>query len=610
MYGIFGFLALFIGLLGGVGVSASASFLPFQTNDKHAARPRSAIPDFEILDQALDALRVMQDDYFAPWLGTWPTSIDWTGAVIATHVAAALSSLSEGLELLRLGGGAEDYVAKENLISLYFSQILSYYFGQDAFAIRNEAYDDILWVVLGWLETIEFIDLHTKLHYPVHSSDYYRPGQGISEVLHNQTWHGNIWIPAFSHRARIFWDLADKGWDTVLCGGGMTWNPRLEPYKNAITNELFIAASASMYLYFPGDSNAAPFGAPPSNQSDPGAQAGTGPTSPHNPLHLGAAVAGYTWLATSGMMNSAGLYVDGFHISGWSNISNPNTKCDVRNNMVYTYNQGVILTGQIDLWKVTGDATYLRDGHRLIQAVIRATGYDLWRDRPLDTVSDLDAGRLPRWRGLGRAGVLEEQCDVTGDCSQNGQTFKGIFFHHFTTFCAPVDPLPAAAASAAADAEAHHEACAAYVGWIRHNAAAALATRDSNGKFGMWWTAGLLRNVSYALTDRPDGSSPGAVDYRNHGVPQNGLWVPGAAVPKGPVRVPEAPYGDVVEQKPVSGPTKHAPMGRRLGGERTQWTSGNGRDPNSRGRGRTVETQGSGLALLRALWEMTNRYQR
>ncbi len=29
-----------------------------------------------------------------------------------------------------------------------------------------------------------------------------------------------------------------------------------------------------------------------------------------------------------------------------------------------------------------------------------------------------------------------------------------------------------------------------------------------------------------------------------------------------------------------------------------------GTDPNNRGRGRTVETQGGGLAVLRALWEV------
>ena len=36
------------------------------------------------------------------------------------------------------------------------------------------------------------------------------------------------------------------------------WNPSLGPYKNAVTNELFITASVSMYLYFSGDNDASP----------------------------------------------------------------------------------------------------------------------------------------------------------------------------------------------------------------------------------------------------------------------------------------------------------------------------------------------------------------
>ena len=43
----------------------------------------------------------------------------------------------------------------------------------------------------------------------------------------------------------------------------MSWNPYLEPYKNAITNELFISASIGMYLYFPGDDNDSPFSRKP-----------------------------------------------------------------------------------------------------------------------------------------------------------------------------------------------------------------------------------------------------------------------------------------------------------------------------------------------------------
>lgn len=84
------------------------------------------------------------------------------------------------------------------------------------------------------------------------------------------------------------------------------------------------------------------------------------------------------------MTNSQGLYVDDYHI----NVSKKgNVECDVRDEMVYTYNQGVMLTGQRGLWAVTGSPSYLHDGHELIRAVIEATGWDLLRDAPVDGAS-------------------------------------------------------------------------------------------------------------------------------------------------------------------------------------------------------------------------------
>ncbi len=77
---------------------------------------RAAISDFEVFGEFMDALRVMQDSYFEPWLGTWPTAIDWTAAVMGTYVSGALRSLSRGLDMLG-APGTDDRRAKENLIA-------------------------------------------------------------------------------------------------------------------------------------------------------------------------------------------------------------------------------------------------------------------------------------------------------------------------------------------------------------------------------------------------------------------------------------------------------------------------------------------------------------
>ncbi|KAH8899353.1 Six-hairpin glycosidase, partial [Thozetella sp. PMI_491] len=568
-------------------------------------------PNVQVFQDVIDALAVLQDEYFQPWIGTWPSSIDWTAAVMGSHVAGTLETLSRGLSLVRLPAD-EDYRVKENLISQYFSQLVGYYFGQDYFAIRNEAYDDILWVVLGWLDAIHFINMHNERHYQLGSLDVeglQDPTEQISMMLRNQSWQGSIWTPAFAHRARTFWDLASTGWDTKLCGGGMNWNPRLEPYKNAITNELFISGSIAMYLYFPGDNNSAPFGAegkkgahrdPPTGQE----------WKAHDPKYLAAAVDGYKWLTTVGMANEYGLYADGFHVSGYKDPNNNNTKCDQRDNMVYTYNQGVVLSGVLGLFQATGSASYLEDGHKLIQSVINATGYDLRRDSPVDDLTGLQPGQLPPWYGLGRAGILEEVCDARGDCSQDSQTFKGIFFHHFVTFCSPLELSELSTATLQASElksmqVAHLAACQRYLKWLGHNAAAALATRDAKGKFGMWWTVGLLKITLDKMVIEPDTipHEDHAVDYRTYGVPNDPVWVPNAQTP---FREDIARPGDALNQQPIGEATRGKLAGLAAPASVERRAAPQDSDPNNRGRGRTVETQGGGLAVLRALWEISN----
>jgi hypothetical protein len=519
----------------------------------------------------LDALDVLQADYFEIWQGIWPKSIDWTSAVVGTYLSAALTTISTSF------ASQESSKSAENVVNKYFSQLVASYFGQDAFSLRQEAYDDMLWVVLGWLESIKFINTHSELHYGT-ESDWVG------------SWYGEQWIPAFAHRARIFWDMASQGWDTSLCNGGMIWSPYLSPYKNAITNELYIAASVSMYLYFPGDDNSSPFGF-----SGPKMLTMEEPAHAHDPKYLAAAVEGYRWLIDSNMTDSKGLYVDGYHVSGWSRErpknGSFNTECDQRNEMVYTYNQGVLLSGQRGLYEATGARSYLEDGHQLISDVIAATGWDLKHNKPVDFVRTPDNPRreLGPWHGLGRAGILEEACDAPGYCSQDAQTFKGIFFHHLTSFCLRLPDhlvLPEGfflSKDLTNDAPGgleevrkwHDEKCANYAPWIKHNAKAALTTIDTKGRFGMWWGAPPHTNSDpNAEVILPDD----AVDYRNQGVPHE--WKD-----RGKYR------REIMEQN----------------GDFESHDRGIGiRDLNDRGRGRTVETQGGGVSVLRAMWEIVD----
>lgn len=536
-------------------------------------------PTFSAL---LQAVEVMQSHYFEVWVGTWPRAIDWTAAVMGTQISSTLSSMSGfKVDHLRqhrfkdISERAEAMQKHENLINQYFTQITAFYFGENAFGLRLQAFDDMLWVVLGWLESIKFINLHSKLNY--NSADR-RSDRTVNPKT--STWYGQQFIPQFAHRARLFYDFASKGWNTSLCGGGMIWNPYLTPYKNAITNQLFIAASIGMYLYFPGDNNSSPF----LNMQGMEQAQGIPPAYAHDSKYLDAAIEAYQWLSNSNMTNEKGLYVDGFHIQGWrggQNGSRGTGNCDVRDEQVYTYNQGVLLSGLRGLWDATGAKSYLDDGHELIRNVIAATG---WHQRHTKNRWE--------WAGIGRNGILEERCDSSGTCSQNGQTFKGIFFHHLTIFCSPLSRSMLNYDGQLRTAEkesmaAHRKSCDQYGAWIRHNAHAAEITRDPSGKFGTWWGKpfGHDPDAETDATKQDEVWSEGT-DYRNQGVPNDDLW-----------RLPDDPAlkNAFDHSEEVRMDTQYAVVGDER------------RDPNDRGRGRTVETQSGGLAVLRALWQMVDR---
>lgn len=512
------------------------------------------------------ALGAMQEAYFALWQGTWPSSIDWTAAVLNTDVGGTLLSLSAAADSSSwfdasnedVFGIGKDDRAFENMIDYFFDQSCAFYFGENAVSLRSQAFDDMQWVVLDWLESIKFQELHSDLHY--------------SDSI-GQPWHRMQYRVPAAHRARLFYHLASsEGWNTTLCGGGMLWSPYTTPYKNAITNELYISSSIGMYLYHPGDKVDSPFFMASDENSY---------RYPHNPLYLHNAIKAYDWFKDSNMTGACGLIGDGFHIRGWKSPEDPGTrKCDILNPMLYTYNQGVFLSGLRGLWMATLSAEYLHDGHEQTARLIGATGW------PNTSSSE--------WAGLGRGGVLEDACDSAGDCSQDAQTFKGIFFHHLTEFCRPLSPQEhrfLQSMPAAVDGKNwrftfnwHQARCRLYRPWIEHNAHAALVTRDHDGKFGMWW--GIPYNPdessSHARMAALDSPLPaGAVDYRNYYGPGTnsddaadsaGEYIPGLEKPNPP---------------------------RRTGSKSSN-------DLNDRGRGRTVETQSGGVSVLRALYQWKN----
>lgn len=187
----------------------------------------------------------------------------------------------------------------------------------------------------------------------------------------DEGWWALAWIRAYdltgnsrylSMAKTIFSDMATNGWDTTVCGGGMWWN-KAKTYKNAITNELFLTIAARLHERTPGDS-------------------GSG-------SYLDWAMKEWTWFSNSGMINSSNLINDGLTSS-----------CINNGETTWTYNQGVILGGLTDLYKITGNSSYLSEAESIANAAIT--------------------------RLVNSSGILTESCEPS-NCDGDQQQFKGIF---------------------------------------------------------------------------------------------------------------------------------------------------------------------------------------
>ena len=80
-----------------------------------------------ILEDLRKGLDVMQGTWFEVWVGTWPTGIDWTRAVLDTYLVSALSTLSTALHSAENAGNVSRAKATETKdeINEYFVQNVS-----------------------------------------------------------------------------------------------------------------------------------------------------------------------------------------------------------------------------------------------------------------------------------------------------------------------------------------------------------------------------------------------------------------------------------------------------------------------------------------------------
>ncbi|KAK8086086.1 glycoside hydrolase [Apiospora phragmitis] len=160
-------------------------------------------------------------------------------------------------------------------------------------------------------------------------------------------------------------------WLPDTCKGGLIWSIPSLSYKNAISNVLYLELTASLHNLIPGDT-----------------------------FYLNRSLSQWQWFNSSGMINSQWLINDGL----LDPQSNDSSVCLNNNASVWTYNQGVVLGGLVELHKATGDQGYLDTACKIADAVV---------------------GSLT----LSPGGILTETCTDSNPCGTNGWSFKGIFMN-------------------------------------------------------------------------------------------------------------------------------------------------------------------------------------
>eukprot|EP00042_Codosiga_hollandica_P046567 m.491367 g.491367 ORF g.491367 m.491367 type:complete len:312 (+) comp57259_c1_seq5:2-937(+) len=198
-----------------------------------------------------------------------------------------------------------------------------------------------------------------------------QPASEIEGAAYNDDvlWWSLAWARAFEltrndsylQQAELCFDHVLPYWDNT-CGGGLWWS-NARSYKNAITNELFLAAATTLYKLTPSK---AAFYANWTNLE-------------------------WAWFQQSGMLNDQFLINDGL-----------TANCTNNQGITWTYNQGVILGGLLNLYELSGDVKLIELAANISNAAITNLTYP--------------------------SGILREPCEP--NCGGDGPQFKGIFMRY------------------------------------------------------------------------------------------------------------------------------------------------------------------------------------
>jgi len=160
----------------------------------------------------------------------------------------------------------------------------------------------------------------------------------------------------------IFQDMT-TGWGAPC--GGMWWD-KAHTYSGAIENELLLTVAAQL--------------------------ANRVSTAKEKEYYLNWALRQWDWFQQSGMINPYYTVNNGIDVA----------TCRNDNGTIWSYNQGVILGGLVELYRASPNPAYSITAEKIARAAI-------------DHLSDSD-------------GILHDPCEP--DCGDDGPQFKGIFMRN------------------------------------------------------------------------------------------------------------------------------------------------------------------------------------
>ncbi|MGB5499205.1 MAG: glycoside hydrolase family 76 protein [Maribacter sp.] len=195
----------------------------------------------------------------------------------------------------------------------------------------------------------------------------------INDFYDDEGWWALAWLDAWEYTGeQRYLDMANIIFEDITLGwsekGGLYWKKGLN-YRGSISNGLTLTLATRLHL------------------------SGTKDVNGRSALNWATTI--WEWMLKSNLLDANGNIQDGVrNIKGEEAISKN----------VWTYNQGVVLTGLVNLYKITGGETYLKSAESIVEA----------------TLNHLTNDNL----------ILVELLCEPDDCNADAKQFKGVFMRH------------------------------------------------------------------------------------------------------------------------------------------------------------------------------------